>query len=149
MVPVAAVAQRVRTEMFLDAPVQAAVAQIPQHVRHQDRCGVAAGFRHARMEQPVCGIAGIFEVGWFGTITTGLGQGMELTVIAAAVIGGANLSGGIGTAFGAVDGAALIEIIRNGLTLLGISTFWQATFVGTFIVVAVLFDRLRSRASSD
>lgn len=101
------------------------------------------------MEQPVCGIAGIFEVGWFGTITTGLGQGMELTVIAAAVIGGANLSGGIGTAFGAVDGAALIEIIRNGLTLLGISTFWQATFVGTFIVVAVLFDRLRSRASSD
>ncbi|HVQ05200.1 MAG TPA: ABC transporter permease, partial [Burkholderiaceae bacterium] len=41
------------------------------------------------------GIAGILEVGWLGTITTSLGQGMELTVIAAAVIGGANLSGGI------------------------------------------------------
>ena len=95
------------------------------------------------------GLAGILEVGWLGTITTGLGQGMELTVIAAAVIGGANLSGGIGTAFGAVVGAALIEVIRNSLTLLGISTFWQGTFVGSFIIVAVLFDRLRSRSAND
>jgi ribose transport system permease protein len=95
------------------------------------------------------GIAGILEVGWLGTITTGLGQGMELTVIAAAVIGGANLSGGIGTAFGAVVGAALIEVVRNSLTLLGISTFWQGTFVGSFIIVAALFDRLRSRSAND
>lgn len=95
------------------------------------------------------GLAGILEVGWLGTITTGLGQGMELTVIAAAVIGGANLSGGIGTAFGAVVGAALIEVIRNSLTLLGISTFWQGTFVGSFIIVAVLFDRLRTRGAND
>jgi len=95
------------------------------------------------------GIAGVLEVGWLGTITTGLGQGMELTVIAAAVIGGANLSGGIGTAFGAVVGAALIEVIRNSLTLLGISTFWQGTFVGSFIIVAVLFDRLRARGANE
>src|SRR5688572_6607615 len=95
------------------------------------------------------GVTGILEVGWLGTITTGLGQGMELTVIAAAVIGGANLSGGIGTAFGAVVGAALIEVIRNSLTLLGISTFWQGTFVGSFIVIAVLFDRMRSRNASE
>jgi len=95
------------------------------------------------------GIAGILEVGWLGTITTSLGQGMELTVIAAAVIGGANLSGGIGTAFGAVVGAALIEVIRNSLTLLGISTFWQGTFVGGFIIIAVLFDRLRARGASE
>jgi len=95
------------------------------------------------------GIAGILEVGWLGTITTGLGQGMELTVIAAAVIGGANLSGGIGSPFGAVVGAALIEVIRNSLTLLGISTFWQGTFVGSFIVVAALFDRLRSRGANE
>jgi len=95
------------------------------------------------------GIAGILEVGWLGTITTSLGQGMELSVIAASVIGGANLTGGVGTAFGAVIGAALIEVIRNSLILLGISTFWQGTFVGTFIIVAVLFDRLRSRTSSD
>ena len=95
------------------------------------------------------GITGVLEVGWLGTVTTGLGQGMELTVIAAAVIGGANLSGGIGTAFGAVVGAALIEVIRNSLTLLGISTFWQGTFVGSFIIIAVLFDRLRARGAND
>jgi ribose transport system permease protein len=95
------------------------------------------------------GIAGILEVGWLGTISTSLGQGMELSVIAAAVIGGANLTGGIGTAFGAVVGAALIEIIRNSLTLLGISTFWQGTFVGSFIIVAVLFDRLRARHANE
>lgn len=95
------------------------------------------------------GITGILEVGWLGTITTGLGQGMELTVIAAAVIGGANLSGGIGTAFGAVVGSALIEVIRNSLILLGVSTFWQGTFVGGFIVIAVLFDRLRARRADD
>jgi ribose transport system permease protein len=95
------------------------------------------------------GIAGILEVGWLGTITTGLGQGMELTVIAASVIGGANLAGGAGTAFGAVVGAALIEVIRNSLTLLGVSTFWQGTFVGGFIIVAALFDRLRSRGAND
>ena len=89
------------------------------------------------------GIAGVLQVGWLGTITTGMGNGMELIVIAAVVIGGANLMGGSGTAFGAVIGAALIEVIRNSLTLLGINPFWQGTFVGTFIIVAVLFDRMR------
>ena len=95
------------------------------------------------------GVAGILEVGWLGTISTSLGQGMELSVIAAAVIGGANLMGGVGTAFGAVVGAALIEVIRNSLILLGISTFWQGIFVGSFIIVAVLFDRLRAASGSD
>ncbi len=95
------------------------------------------------------GIAGILEVGWLGTVTTSLGQGMELSVIAASVIGGTNLAGGVGTAFGAVVGAALIEVIRNSLILLGISTFWQGSFVGSFIIVAVLFDRLRARRAND
>ena len=91
------------------------------------------------------GMTGILEVGWLGTITTSLGQGIELSVIAASVIGGANLSGGVGTALGAVVGAALIEVIRNSLILLGINTFWQGAFVGTFIIVAVFFDRIRAR----
>lgn len=93
------------------------------------------------------GITGVLEVGWLGGVTTNLGQAMELSVIAAAVIGGANLAGGVGTAFGAIVGALLIEVIRNSLILLGISTFWQGAFVGTFIVVAVGFDRIRSARS--
>jgi ribose transport system permease protein len=96
----------------------------------------------------MAGLTGVLEASWLGGVTTNLGQSMELSVIAAAVIGGANLMGGSGTILGAVVGAALIEIIRNSLTLLGISTFWQGTFVGTFIVVAVAFDSMRSARRS-
>lgn len=92
----------------------------------------------------IAGLTGILEAGWLGGVTTNLGQSMELTVIAATVIGGANLLGGSGTIFGAIVGAALIEVIRNSLILLGISTFWQGAFVGFFIVLAVAVDRVRA-----
>ncbi len=95
------------------------------------------------------GIAAIVETGWLGAVTTNIGTGLELQVIAAAVIGGANLAGGVGTAFGALIGAALIEIIRNSLGLLGVSAFWQGTFIGCAILLAVLFDRLRNLRSGD
>jgi ribose transport system permease protein len=97
----------------------------------------------------MAGIAGILEAGWLGGVTTNLGQSLELSVIASTVIGGANLSGGSGTVFGAIVGAALIEIIRNSLTLLGISTFWQGAFIGAFIIIAVAFDRLRALRQTD
>ena len=95
------------------------------------------------------GVAGIVQTGWLGAVTTNIGTGMELQVIAAAVIGGANLAGGVGTAFGAIVGAALIEVIRNSLGLLGINAFWQGTFIGGAIVLAVLFDRLRNLRQSE
>lgn len=90
------------------------------------------------------GIAGIVQTGWLGAITTNIGTGLELQVIAAAVIGGAALVGGAGTAIGALIGAALIEIIRNSLGLLGINAFWQGVFIGSAILIAVLFDRVRN-----
>lgn len=90
------------------------------------------------------GVAGVIQTGWLGAVTTNIGAGMELQVIAAAVIGGANLAGGVGTAFGALVGAALIEIIRNSLGLLGVNAFWQGTFIGGAIILAVLFDRIRN-----
>jgi ribose transport system permease protein len=90
------------------------------------------------------GIAGIVQTGWLGAVTTNIGAGMELQVIAAAVIGGANLAGGGGTALGAIIGAMLIEVIRNSLGLLGINAFWQGTFIGGAILFAVMFDRLAS-----
>jgi ribose transport system permease protein len=95
------------------------------------------------------GVAGIIQTGWLGAITTNIGAGLELQVIAAAVIGGANLAGGIGTAFGAIVGAALIEVIRNSLGLLGINAFWQGTFIGGAIILAVLFDRIRNFRQSE
>ena len=95
------------------------------------------------------GIAGIIETGWLGAVTTNIGAGMELQVIAAAVIGGANLAGGVGTASGAIIGAVLIEVIRNSLGLLGINAFWQGVFIGGAILFAVLFDRLRNFRQSE
>jgi ribose transport system permease protein len=95
------------------------------------------------------GIAGIVQTGWLGAVTTNLGAGMELQVIAAAVIGGANLAGGGGTALGAIIGAMLIEVIRNSLGLLGINAFWQGTFIGGAILFAVLFDRVANYRRSD
>ncbi|MBP1862008.1 ABC-type xylose transport system permease subunit [Rhizobium herbae] len=95
------------------------------------------------------GIAGIIQTGWLGAVTTNIGAGMELQVIAAAVIGGANLAGGVGTASGALIGAALIEVIRNNLGLLSINAFWQGTFIGSAIVLAVLFDRVRNFRQSE
>jgi ribose transport system permease protein len=61
------------------------------------------------------------------------------------VIGGANLLGGVGGPLGAIVGAALIEVIRNGLVLAHVNTYWQDTFVGGIIIAAVFVDRLRSR----
>ncbi|MET3899796.1 ribose transport system permease protein [Devosia sp. UYZn731] len=95
------------------------------------------------------GIAGIIETGWLGAVTTNIGTGMELQVIAAAVIGGASLVGGVGTAIGALVGAALIEVIRNSLGLLGINAFWQGAFIGGCIIIAVAFERVRQLRSSE
>src|SRR5205085_9028328 len=65
------------------------------------------------------------------------GQGYELSVIAAVVIGGASLSGGEGTVAGTIAGAFLMSLISNGSNLLGVSPFWQQVVIGTIIVVAV------------
>jgi len=89
------------------------------------------------------GFAGVLMIGWLGTAPANLATGYELTIIAAAVIGGANLAGGSGGPLGAVIGALLIETIRNGLVLAGINAYWQIVFVGCIIIIAVLVDRLR------
>ena len=89
------------------------------------------------------GVAAILTVGWLGAVTNALGQTYELRVIAASVIGGANLAGGVGSAIGAPVGAALIEVIRNGLLLAGVDPYWQGAFVGLFIILAVLTDKLK------
>ena len=90
------------------------------------------------------GINGIIISGWLGSAPANLATAYELTIIAAAVIGGANLAGGVGGAAGAIIGCVLIEVIRNGLVLARVDPYWQQTLVGAIIVAAVLVDRLRS-----
>lgn len=91
------------------------------------------------------GLAAFLMVGWFGSVTNALGQSYELNVIAASVIGGANLMGGVVYAFGAPIGAALMELIRNSLLLAGIDALWQQFFVGLFLILAVLLEQIRNR----
>jgi ribose transport system permease protein len=90
-------------------------------------------------------IVSVMIVGWQGSAINALGTGYELRVIASTVIGGASLIGGEGGAFGAVMGAALIEVIRNSLLMAGVDSNWQGTFVGLFIILAVLLQRIRQR----
>jgi len=90
------------------------------------------------------GLAGILMSGWLGAAQANLATGYELTIIAAAVIGGANLAGGTGGPIGAVIGAALIEVIRNGLVLAGADSYWQTAIIGMIIIFAAIVDRLRS-----
>lgn len=91
------------------------------------------------------GLAAFMFIGYTGSATNGMGVTYELNVIAASVIGGANLMGGVVYAFGAPIGAALMELIRNSLLLAGIPALWQQFFVGLFLIIAVLLEQIRNR----
>ncbi len=73
------------------------------------------------------------------------GLGYELDAIAAVVIGGASLSGGIGTVGGTVVGVLIIGVLHNGLNLVGVSPFVQQVVIGCVIAAAVTFDKLRRK----
>jgi ribose transport system permease protein len=92
-------------------------------------------------------VASLLLLGYNGSAINAMGQGYELRVIAATVIGGANLMGGAGTAYGAVIGSALLEVIRNALLMAGIDSNWQGAFVGAFIILAVLLGMLTTERS--
>ena len=91
------------------------------------------------------GFAGIILASRLSTGQPTAGTGYELDVIAACVIGGASLSGGIGTIWGAILGALLIGVLRNGCNLLDISAFWQQVAIGAIIVVAVFIDQYQKK----
>jgi ribose transport system permease protein len=73
-----------------------------------------------------------------------LGTGYELDAIAAVILGGTSFAGGVGTVLGTLYGALIIAVLNNGLTLLGLSFFWQLVVKGGVIVIAVALDRIRA-----
>lgn len=89
------------------------------------------------------GLSAAMAVGYFGSATTGAGQAYELRVIAAAVIGGASLAGGRGTAFGAVLGAIVIELINNAISILNIDNNYLLVVTGSAIIIAAAIDRIK------
>ncbi|UUP18130.1 Ribose import permease protein RbsC [Nitratireductor thuwali] len=88
----------------------------------------------------LCGVAGVIYMARFGSAQPTFGIGMELNVIAAAVIGGASLSGGSGTIFGAILGAVLLSVVSSSLALLDVSVYWQDIIRGSILLAAVTID---------
>ena len=86
------------------------------------------------------GVAGVIYMSRFGAATPTFGVGMELNIIAAAVIGGASLSGGSGTILGAILGIALLSVVTSSLILLNVSVYWQDMIKGCILLAAVSID---------
>ena len=90
----------------------------------------------------MAGLAGVLWASKYGTLDSTAGQGYELTVIAAVVIGGVAIFGGSGTVVGAALGALLLNTILGALYVVGVSPFWTQAISGALILVAITLDRL-------
>jgi ribose/xylose/arabinose/galactoside ABC-type transport system permease subunit len=90
------------------------------------------------------GIAGMVSLGRFGAVSTNTATGYELMVVAAAVVGGASLSGGRGSAIGALLGALVIALIDDGINTLHLNTEYQKIIIGAAIIIAVAVDQFSS-----
>ncbi len=90
-------------------------------------------------------IGGILMTSRLGVAAPTAAQGYELDIIAAAVIGGISLDGGEGNVWGALVGAAIMQILRNALVLMGFPAYWQPSAIGAVIIGAVMIDQYRKR----
>jgi len=93
----------------------------------------------------IAGVVAIMDLGRFGVASINAHTTSSLQAIAGAVIGGASLFGGRGTIFGAVLGAMIPALLRNGFIILGLEPYWQEVAVGVVLLAAVYFDQWRRR----
>jgi ribose transport system permease protein len=91
----------------------------------------------------ICGVAGLLIASRLNSAQPALGQGYELDAIAAVVIGGTSLSGGVGTILGTIIGAFIISVLTNGLRIMSVAQEWQMVLTGLIIILAVYTDNLR------
>jgi ribose transport system permease protein len=101
------------------------------------------------MVYSICGfltaIGGVLMTARLGVAAPTAADAYELDVIAAAVVGGTSFSGGEGTILGVLVGAAIMQVLRTGLVLTGVSAYWLQAVQGLVIVTAIMFDQLRKR----
>jgi rhamnose transport system permease protein len=90
----------------------------------------------------LAGLGGVLFTARFGTVDATAGVGYELTVIAAAVVGGVAIFGGTGSVYGAALGALLLGTITSSLIVLRVEAFWQQAAIGALLLLAIGFDRL-------
>lgn len=93
----------------------------------------------------LAGLAAAMRLGYYGAVSSDAGAGYELDVIAAAVVGGASLSGGRGSALGAMLGAVVIQLIENGIVVLEIDSNYKLIIIGLAIIVAVVVDQAKNK----
>jgi ribose transport system permease protein len=91
----------------------------------------------------ICGVAGLLIASRLNSAQPALGQGYELDAIAAVVIGGTSLSGGVGTILGTIIGAFIMSVLINGLRIMSVAQEWQMVLTGLIIILAVYTDNLR------
>ncbi len=86
------------------------------------------------------GIAGIINTGKLASVSPTIGSGMELLVAAAVLLGGTSFKGGEGTVMGTTLGVLFIGVLQNGLSLSGISSYWQEVITGAILIFAILLN---------
>lgn len=144
--------------LFIVAGAVAALLNNTTFGRHvvavgsNERTALLAGIRVKRVKvltytlaAALAGVAGTLE---FGRLTVGDptdSTGLELSVIAASVIGGASLTGGEGSVLGTLFGAMMMTVIQTGCSFLGLSSWLQMILTGTIIVTAAALDRMRTK----
>lgn len=120
-------------------------------------CGIPVGVTKLMvytLSGLTCGVAAMIMLGYYGAASSDTGTGYELGVIASAVVGGASLSGGRGSAIGAMLGAFILQLILNAIIILRVDQNYSQIITGVVIVLAVVLDRvnnaliMRQKASS-
>ncbi|WP_050451830.1 ABC transporter permease [Candidatus Burkholderia verschuerenii] len=94
----------------------------------------------------IAGLAGVLWLARFGTVDASTAKGIELQVVAAAVVGSVAITGGVGTVMGATLGALVLGVINIALVVLRVSPFWQQAIQGALIVAAITLDTLLARS---
>jgi ribose transport system permease protein len=89
------------------------------------------------------GVAGLMLTSQLTAASPIAGLGLELSVVSAVVLGGASLQGGRGTILGTILGVLILGTVNNGMTLIGLSSFWQEVARGVILILAVAFDQVR------
>ncbi len=95
-----------------------------------------------------CGFAGIFYAATFTTVLPGGGNGLELQGIAAVVIGGTSLAGGVGSMAGTMIGVFIMAVLKSGLMAISVPPQWQTLLTGVVVILAVLMDIYRQKSAN-
>lgn len=92
----------------------------------------------------LAGLTGILTASRMGTSVANAGEGQDMMICAGVIIGGTSFAGGIGTMYGTLIGAALMEVLKNALVMMHVSAYYQNVLIGSLMILAVSMDTIRN-----